>query len=85
LLTPALTCLDHVSVCLLGTVLLTEYNQQPSGCMSSKNNVKMLTSLVLVCADVECVIMNLEYLNCTWSSGSAPEFNYTFIQFMHYT
>ncbi|KAL4631681.1 cytokine receptor common subunit gamma-like [Arapaima gigas] len=28
--------------------------------------------------DVQCLIINLEYLKCTWSHGKLPEVNYTF-------
>ncbi|XP_036404363.1 cytokine receptor common subunit gamma-like [Megalops cyprinoides] len=28
--------------------------------------------------NVSCLIINLEYINCTWTEGCIPEFNYTF-------
>ncbi|KAG7464741.1 hypothetical protein MATL_G00168950 [Megalops atlanticus] len=32
----------------------------------------------LSATNVSCLIVNLEYINCTWTEGGIPEFNYTF-------
>uniref|UniRef100_UPI003AAF352C cytokine receptor common subunit gamma-like n=1 Tax=Centroberyx gerrardi TaxID=166262 RepID=UPI003AAF352C len=49
------------------------------GSMRQNNSTAILLVSTLLClTDVECMVMNLEYVHCMWNGHGTPDVNYTF-------